>query len=164
MRSDRAFGTKVGALVVALSLGCASASVAQPAGGSRGLPVAGDTIPHWTGQFSYRDTTYDYTMVGTDPRRGSATTVIPTVLIPVRFEISDGSGTDAGTQLVDGITAAQGIVASPIFQPHDFTEAGISVGRTQYADAYQRANFWTDVSSPPATTTCCSASHRCFPR
>src|SRR5262249_40710556 len=42
-----------------------------------------NTIPHWSDSFTYNGLVYTYTMVGTDPRRGSATTVIPTVLIPL---------------------------------------------------------------------------------
>src|SRR5262249_23102295 len=41
------------------------------------------TIPHWSDTFNYRRLVYKYTMVGTDPKRGSATTVIPTALIPL---------------------------------------------------------------------------------
>jgi hypothetical protein len=35
---------------------------------------------------------------------------------------------------------------SPIFQPTTFTFGGTNVGRTQYVDAYQRANFWQSVA------------------
>jgi hypothetical protein len=35
------------------------------------------TIPHWSDTFTYHGLEYKYTMVGTDPKRGSATTVVP---------------------------------------------------------------------------------------
>lgn len=105
-----------------------------------------DTIPYWSDSFTYQKLTYKYTMVGTDPKRGSATTTIPTVLIPLRFVFEDGTVIDASSDLIDGQTAIQGIINSPIFQPHDFNVGGISVGNTQYGDAFQRANFWNFVS------------------
>jgi len=104
-------------------------------------------IPHWSDSFTYQRLVYNYTMVGTDPKRGSATTVIPTVLIPLRFVFADGSVFDASTDLVDGQTPVQGIINSPIFQNYDFVAGGTHVGNTQYGDAFQRANFWDSVST-----------------
>jgi probable HAF family extracellular repeat protein len=118
-----------------------------------------NTIPHWSDSFTYNGLVYNYTMVGTDPKRGSATTVIPTVLIPIRFVFADGNVFDATTDLVDGQTPIQGIINSPLFQNYDFNNnAGIyvgdggstglvRVGNTQYGDAFQRANFWNSVSN-----------------
>jgi hypothetical protein len=106
------------------------------------------TIPHWTGEFSYQGITYPYTMVGTDPKKGSATTVVPTFVVPLRFVFADGVVTDTSTDLVDGQTAIQGIVNSPVFQPYNFvTGGGTKVGNTQYGDAFQRANFWKEVAT-----------------
>jgi hypothetical protein len=105
------------------------------------------TIPHWTGEFSYHGITYPYTMVGTDPGKGSATTVVPTVIIPLRFVFADGRVVDSSTDLVDGQTAIQGIINSPIFQPYPFFCGGINVGNTQWGDAGQCANFWNYVST-----------------
>jgi hypothetical protein len=105
------------------------------------------TIPHWSDSFTYQGLVYSYTMVGTDPKRGSATTVIPTVLIPLRFVFADGNVFDASTDLVDGQTSVQGIINSPIFQNYDFVSGGTHVGNTQYGDAFQRANFWDSVST-----------------
>lgn len=105
------------------------------------------TIPHWTGEFSYHGISYPYRMVGTDPSKGSATTVVPTVLIPLRFVFADGSVIDSSTELVDGQTPIQGIINSPIFQPYPFSCGGINVGITQWGDAAQRANFWNYVST-----------------
>ncbi len=115
-------------------------------------------IPHWSDAFTYNGLVYKYTMVGTDPKRGSATTVIPTVLIPIRFVFADGNVFDPTTDLVNGQTPIQGIINSPIFQNYDFNNnAGIyvydipaplvKVGNTQYGDAFQRANFWDSVST-----------------
>jgi hypothetical protein len=105
-----------------------------------------DTIPFWSDSFDYHGLTYTYRMVGTDPKIGSKTTTIPTLLIPLRFVFPDGQVFDAGTDIVDGQTPVQGIINSPIFQNHDFVIGGTQVGNTQYADAFQRANFWDSVS------------------
>jgi probable HAF family extracellular repeat protein len=85
-------------------------------------------------------------MVGTDPKRGSSTTVISSVIVPLRFVFADGSVFDASTDLVDGQTPVNGMLNSPIFQAYDFVLGGTNVGTTQYGDAFQRANFWKDVS------------------
>jgi len=86
-------------------------------------------------------------MVGTDPKLGSKTTVIPTLIIPLRFVFPDGQVFDSSTDLVDGQTPIQGIINSPIFKNYNFVLGGRNVGNTQYADAFQRANFWDSVGS-----------------
>src|SRR5689334_3584963 len=106
-----------------------------------------NTIPYWSDSFSYQGLEFKYKMVGTDPKKGSKTTVIPTVIIPLRFVFPDGQVFDASTDLVDGQTPVQGIVNSPIFQNYSFVLNGTSVGTTQYGDAFQRANFWDSVST-----------------
>ncbi len=106
-----------------------------------------NTIPYWSDSFDYHGLSYTYTMVGTDPKHGSATTVIPVELIPIRWVFSNGTVVDASTDIVDGQTPVQGIINSPIFQDYDFTSGGTHVGNTQYGDAFQRANFWNSVST-----------------
>ena len=51
-----------------------------------------------------------------------------------------------GTDQVDGQTAIQGILNSPIFKNYNFVSGGKNIGNTQYGDAFQRANFWDSVS------------------
>jgi hypothetical protein len=109
-------------------------------------PNRGLTIPYWSDSFSYRGITYKYDMVGTDPKRGSATTIVETVIIPMRFVFENGLVFDAATDLTDGQTSVQGMINSPVFQNYDFTSGGTHVGNTQYGDAFQRANFWDSVS------------------
>jgi len=104
------------------------------------------SIPYWSDTFTHQGLTYRYTIVGSDPKRGSATTTVPTVLIPIRFIFENGLVIDPDADSVDGETSIQGISNSPIFQSHDFRVGGISVGNTQYGDAFQRANFWDSVS------------------
>jgi len=106
-----------------------------------------DTIPFWSDSFDYQGLTFKYSMAGTDPKKGSKSTVIPTELIPLRFVFADGNVFDASTDLIDGQTAIQGIINSPIFQNYNFGTGGTSIGFTQYGDAFQRANFWDSVST-----------------
>src|SRR5262249_19799340 len=79
-------------------------------------PYRGLTIPYWSDSFSYQGFTYKYSMVGTDPKRGSATTIVPTVVIPMRFVFENGLVFDASADNIDGQTSVQGIINSPVFQ------------------------------------------------
>jgi len=79
-------------------------------------------------------TTYDYTMVGTNPAAGSATTTVPVELIPISFSFAGGGTIDA-TSLTSDVTA------SPIFANAKFRS-----GSTQLVDAMRRAEFWSTVS------------------
>jgi len=111
------------------------------------LSTVQTALPTWSDSFTYQGLTYKYTMVGTDPKLGSKTTIIPTVIIPLRFVFPDGQVFDASTDLVDGQTSVQGVINSPIFKNYNFVLGGKSVGNTQYGDAFQRANFWDSVST-----------------
>src|SRR5881296_3895247 len=42
--------------------------------------AATPNVPLWNGNFTFQTHTYQYTMVGTDPALGSATTTIPVVV------------------------------------------------------------------------------------
>ena len=106
------------------------------------------TIPYWTDSFIHQGSEYKYSMVGSDPQNGSQTTVIPTMIIPFRFVFPDGTVYDASTDITDGgQTAVNGLINSPIFQNYNYVIGGTSVGNTQFADAFQRANFWDSVST-----------------
>jgi hypothetical protein len=116
--------------------------------GSQRPPSSG--LPLWSDSFERDGVTYPYTMVGRDPHNGPSTTTIRALLVPIRFvfEVQGDFSTnvfDASTDLVDGQTAIDGILKSPIFTPYPFTIAGQYVGTTQLADAYVRANFWTEL-------------------
>jgi hypothetical protein len=110
--------------------------------------AAGTTLPNWSGSFVDQGATYSYTMLGTDPSPGSATTTISVVLIPLKLEFSDGTVLDA-TAPAFGETksATQLTQQSPLFQSAPFLPGGTNVGTTQYIDAFQRANFWNIVNA-----------------
>ena len=110
--------------------------------------AAGTTLRNWTGNFSDNGAPYSYTMLGTDPSLGSATTNISTVLIPLKVVFSDGTALNAaGPVAGDTRSAVKLTTQSPMFQPAPFTPGGTDVGTTQYIDAFQRANFWNFVST-----------------
>lgn len=105
-------------------------------------------VPLWSGSFSYNGTAYSYSMVGTNPASGSATTSIPLVIIPLEFVFADGT-TLSATQTVCGDTAdaVMRVVDSPLIaKAFRFAPGGANLGTTQYIDAFQRANFWSIVS------------------
>lgn len=104
----------------------------QSSGGTPNSPV---TIPTWSSSFTYNGVSYPFSMVGTDPSLGSATTTIPTVIVPMSFTFSNGV-------TLDGTSEVAKTVASPIFQ-----SASFSSGVTQFGDAMQRAEFWNSAST-----------------
>lgn len=105
-----------------------SAAISNSGGGSR--------IQTWSSSFSYAGKTYPYTMVGTNPSAGPATTTITSEIIPVNvtFPTGTGSVTFSGRSRVNSTTQ------SPLFQPAKFTS-----GFTQYGDAMQRQEFWNVI-------------------
>jgi len=105
-------------------------------------------VPIWTGSFSFGGHTFTYHMVGTDPSAGSATTNIPLVIIPIKFKFSDGTTLSATqTACGDVKNTSFRVKNSPLIKKATFTPGGTNVGTTQYMDAFQRANFWSIVSS-----------------
>jgi len=109
---------------------------------------AGANIPMWSGSFTYQGTTYNFTMIGTNPASGSATTNVPVVIIPLKFTFGGGVSLSAESNVCnDTQTALQRTQNSPILQAASFSPGGTNVGNTQYIDAFQRANFWSSVST-----------------
>jgi len=105
------------------------------------------TITHWTGSLSAGGSSF--TMVGTDPAANNSPTTITTFLIPVRIVISPTpTGIfDPAHVLPNGRTVIQNTALSPIFNSGiDFVQGGVDLGNTQYIDAFQRGNFWSNVS------------------
>jgi hypothetical protein len=105
-------------------------------------------VPIWTGTFKFNNQTFTYHMVGTDPAAGSATSNVPIVIIPLQFKFSDGTSLSA-TQTVCGDVKNTKfrVKNSPVLKKFTFSPGGTNVGTTQYVDAFQRANFWSQVST-----------------
>lgn len=92
-------------------------------------------LPIWSSSFVSNGTSYPYTMVGTDPSAGSATTRVRTQILPLRLTF------DGGITL-DGTDVVKATRLGPMFKTSVYRS-----GRTQYGDAMQRASFWDDVST-----------------
>ena len=105
-------------------------------------------VPMWTNTFTFNGQTFTYHMVGTDPALGSKTSRIPLVIVPLKFDFVDGTSLSA-TQRVcgDTKTTLTRVKTSPLLKKVAFTPGGTNVGTTQYVDAFQRANFWSRVST-----------------
>jgi hypothetical protein len=141
-------------MVAALALGLLASSTGQShaagAGGSStpryihfshtfsDTAMAATHLKHWGSYFMSGGKKYSYTMVGTNPTKGSATTTVAVTIVPLILKFSNGTTFD-GTQKVAGTTG------SPIFQNAQFVS-----GDTQYGDAIQRAEFWKYVSTTSA--------------
>ena len=99
----------------------------------------------------YRGHTYNYNMVGTAPSTGTSTTV-PVFIIPIALQYKSGTTTttfNPDTKQSNGASAVTNTTNSPIFQNMDWVAGdGVTdLGTTQYEDAFQRGNFWGQVSS-----------------
>jgi hypothetical protein len=105
----------------------------------------------WNGSFTYKGRNYNYNMVGTAPSTNTSTTV-QAYIIPLKIVITSRRGTkttfDPVHVLSNGNSVTQNTVVSPVFDSTTtYTQGGVNVGKTQYEDAFQRANFWGTVSS-----------------
>jgi hypothetical protein len=114
------------------------------------LAKTGAALPTWSSSFTYKGTKYPYTMLGTNPAKGSATTTVNMVIIPLivkvpgqTFDPTKPIQSGCGTGTAEGLT-----LASPIFSKKvKYTQGGTNVGTTQYEDAFQRAEFWNTVKA-----------------
>ncbi len=115
----------------------------------KNTPYALQQVTTWVQHKAFQGKTYYEIMVGTDPARGSATTTVPVVIIPIKFNFGTGGISDP-TQNACGDTESvvQRIIDSPIFSGNTvYSPGGTTVGTGQYEDAFQRANYWSKVST-----------------
>jgi hypothetical protein len=103
----------------------------------------------WNGSFVYKSHTYNYNMVGTDPTTGTSTT-IKTFVIPIALSFTAKGVTTVFSPTAlqsNGKSAIGNTINSPIFKKMAWvTPTGVSLGTTQYEDAFQRGNFWSIVA------------------
>src|SRR5580704_3163172 len=109
-------------------------------------------LVQWTYTFTYNGTKYSDVFVGTNPASTETTTTIHWGIIPIKFVFgsSNGNMTFDPTKANEfgSLSADEMVTGSPQFSSTvDFVQGGTDVGKTQYGDAYQRANFWTDVTT-----------------
>jgi hypothetical protein len=106
------------------------------------------TLPVWSAGFSIAGKSYSYTLVGTPPTT-ALTTVIPTVIVPIRLTVSDVSVDGIHPVVFDGTKALPSILGSPIFQVSPYAS-----GNLQFIDAMLHTEFpsaakkWHLVFSP----------------
>jgi hypothetical protein len=110
------------------------------------------TVPMWeyTVVSPLNDRQYSGTMIGRSPFfHGARTTAIPAVIVPIIITMSDGTvfnpaATD--TTCSPAGTALSLVQNSPLFNSIDILMGSTDLGVAEYVDAFQRANFWTEVS------------------
>ena len=114
------------------------------------VPIPAASLQSWNGSFTYNGTNYTYNMVGTAPSTNTATT-IPVYIVPIKIVITYRRKQytyDPAHVLSNGKTVTNNTIASPVFDSTTtYTQGGVNVGKTQYTDAFQRANFWSTVQS-----------------
>lgn len=96
---------------------------------------ANASLASWSSSFTYGGKTYSYSMVGTNPANGSATSTIPVTIVPLILTFSNGTS-------FSGVKKVANTTGSPIFKNAKFLS-----GTTQYGDAIQRAEFWKYAST-----------------
>jgi hypothetical protein len=145
------------------------------------------TIPFFTASITspLDGNTYTYQIAGADPNTSKTTTYIAYVPIVARIHFADGTVLDPTLPgCGDTVSVANRFYNGPNFASTSYTSNGVSVGTTQFTDAFQRAEFWSivggtryhtllqaaaqprvlDVNAPPGSFTvagvCAGSSHR----
>jgi hypothetical protein len=105
---------------------------------SGGLGISSGQLAFYNANYtSLRGKQLPFNIVGTDPSLGANTTIVPTVIVPLKFVFPN-----AGSPTLDGTNVVPATENSPIFLTADYTVGGTDIGVTQYGDAIQRAEFW----------------------
>lgn len=136
-----------GGLVAASLLASFATFVASPVAGDE-LARAADTphrhpaptLPTFTSAATVGRTRYSFTMVGTNPElRGARNVVVPVLIIPVRFEFSDGTVLDPSQSnaCLGGLVPLTLALQSPLFENFDYGE-----GPKQFLEQIRRLEFW----------------------
>jgi hypothetical protein len=104
------------------------------------------TLQTWSSKVKVSGTTYNYTMVGKNPKKvqtsPSTTVTVPVIPLIIKYAgyTSDPTVVHTGCETK---SALDRFVASPIFDSTTtYHMNGVSEGPTQYVDAFQRANFY----------------------
>ena len=112
--------------------------------------AAAKTVAMWSGSVA-DGSTFSYLMVGKDPftTQATPTTSIKTFLVSVKFTDGVGNVYDPGaSEPCDptGATPLSRVQGSPIFKTRLYTWGGTAIGKAQYVDAFQRAEFWSQTN------------------
>jgi len=104
----------------------------------------GQTIPFWHSAVTspLDRKTYQFDVVGSDPRSKTSTTV-KYVPIALRVHFTDGTVLDPSKPgCGDNVSVTNRFFGSLLFTNASFVSNGVNVGTTQLIDAFQRAEFW----------------------
>lgn len=114
-----------------------------------GLPLAGTTVPTWSGSVvaGQNGDTYGFTMVGSSPSAGSSTTTISAQVIPVI--VTDGSSGDvydpttANSGCGETVAPVTGMLTGPLLKIRRWYAGRTFVGDDEYTGAQVREEWWT---------------------
>jgi len=115
---------------------------------------AATNLTQWTLNWksSYDNRNFSTVIVGEDPSSHNTTSTVEVGIIPIKMVYGSSNGNmtfDPNTTGEFGsMSTTQMVNASPIFKAEvDYNQGGTDLGTTEYIDAYQRGNFWTDVKT-----------------
>ena len=95
-----------------------------------------ETIPFWTGSFTFQSVNFPFSMVGGNPADGG-TTRIKNAIIPVSLVFDEFMDANGNPIVFDVTPTIGSVLNSP-----NFEKATYETGFTQFSDAIQRAEFW----------------------
>jgi hypothetical protein len=112
--------------------------------------ITGQTVPLWSSSIvsPVNHVKYNFKMVGSSPlATQKSSTTVKFVLVELRFHFSNGV---VLSPILPGCNDSRSVVSrvlnSPIIASNiDYSSNGQNVGKTQFEDAFQRANFWKYV-------------------
>ena len=91
--------------------------------------------------------TYTGTLVGTNPFAAIQTgSNIPVLVVPLKITVGTTVFDPTAGDLCDGnVSAVNRFNESPLIQSSPLTFNGVNVGTTQFANGFQRAEFWNEI-------------------
>jgi hypothetical protein len=95
------------------------------------------SVPNFSSSFTFNGTVFPFTMVGRAPEKGG-TTQVKTQIIPISLFFDGFIDANGNNIVIDVAPLLPTILNSPNFQ-----NAGYKTGFTQFADAVQRAEFFS---------------------
>jgi hypothetical protein len=104
-------------------------------------------VTQWSGSFTdHHSTKRTFVMIGTDPTNTNTNTSIPFLVVPVQFKYPSFGKMKFNPKkdkYSDGETVLNNFLNSPLVDTNvDFQSGGVDFGKSQYIDAFQRANFY----------------------
>jgi hypothetical protein len=119
--------------------------------------TAGATVPLWSSSIVSGGKTFKYQMVGKNPfvKQSSPSVTIGAPIIPIAFSFQSGNAggvfNPAKAACGESLSDINLVKQSPIFTKLTYTDGGTKLGTGEYADIFQRANFWKYVGGSAKT-------------